>query len=57
MLLGENVTVSVTADMTLNLQGFQGNGTPSILPGLGPMGIVALALVLGGIGETIARRR
>lgn len=54
-LLGEDVIVSVTADMTLNLEGLYGSA-PNAVPALGPAGIAALAAALVGLGGILIRR-
>lgn len=55
-LLGENVTVSVTADLTMNLVGFVGGApTTAAAPGLGGFGVGALVLALGLAGTLASR--
>jgi len=53
-LLGESVTVTVTAEMTLNLTGNTLEGVPA--PGLGGWGIAIVIAALGAGGVATARR-
>jgi hypothetical protein len=48
---GEAVSVDVTADMTLNLAGEVDSGAIPAVPGLGPLGLAALATLLGGVAR------
>jgi len=58
-LLGEDVTVHVTAEMTLNLQGssISAGGPGSALPALGDLGVVLLASGIALAGARLARAR
>lgn len=53
-LLGESVTLTVTADMTLNLTGNTFQGIPS--PALGDFGMAVLIAGLGAAGITAVRK-
>lgn len=58
-LLGETVTVNVTADMILNLGGntISGGGGSSTLPALGGWGVTLLVVGVGLAGARLSRRR
>ena len=53
-LLGESVTVTVTAEMTLNLTGNTLEGVPA--PGLGGWGLAIVIAVVGAVGVAATRR-
>jgi hypothetical protein len=56
-LLGEDVVVSVTADMTLNLRGSLPGPPPSGLPALGTTGVGLLVAALAFAGARLGRSR